>query len=74
MTRIEYDLLREQMPELKLPTWQELYSSDALRFSSLNNESVLQLKLPCTRDELIAHRMAMMLAGTLPTFGEKGTL
>lgn len=60
MTRIEYDLLREERPELKLPTWDYCYRSDYLKLTSQSGLSI-ELALPCTRDELIAHRAAMLL-------------
>ncbi len=49
MTRIEYDLLRDERPELSLPT-----------FERLRGEAPERL-LRLTREQLIAHRTYLIL-------------
>lgn len=58
MTRLEYDLLRDQEPQLRLPRWEFLQH----QFQSL----VGNLK----RDELVARRTAVLLGRDWPQMDE----
>jgi hypothetical protein len=56
MTRIEYELLREQEPQLGFPAWPEL------PFVKIDSP-FCQRVTNCTREQLIALRTAYILRG-----------
>ncbi len=65
MTRLEYELLREQEPQLHLPSWNMLitfpWENSGKRFSSMVDR-IHSLD----RDTLIASRTAVLLAAETP--------
>lgn len=71
MTRIEYDLLREQEPQLKLPNSTFYFDDNTSRLNT--GDSTVGLWIKCiTPDQLRAARMGELLANG--RFQEAGLL
>lgn len=58
MTRLEYDLIRDQEPQLRLPHW------DSLR------PCWKEIVLPYNRQQLIAGRTAFLLRSEIPKLAD----